>query len=58
MIAPVRVVVLLTLALLVFWLAAPRHGLWPHGGGPTALALLASSGAPRPGAKPTLSSTA
>ncbi len=47
-IAPMRMVVLLTVALFVCWLAAPRHRLWPRGSGPTALTLLASSGAPRP----------
>lgn len=57
-IAPMRVVVLLTLALLMFWLAAPRHRLWARDSGPTALTLLASTGAPCPGSTLVLSSSA
>mmetsp|Transcript_4049 Transcript_4049/g.11747 ORF Transcript_4049/g.11747 Transcript_4049/m.11747 type:complete len:512 (-) Transcript_4049:554-2089(-) len=42
--APVRAVVVVSVALLVWWLAMAGHSGWPRTAGPTALTLLSSSG--------------
>lgn len=58
MLAPVRAVVVVSVALLVWWLAMAGHSGWPRTAGPTALTLLSSSGAPRSSAAAAFNSSA